>query len=585
VFIGLLWVVASYLPRLTVLWFGAAVLVLAVPATMALWYQAVVTKLIELQQFRSDSVLYWLRSRRTLALLWRGLVALLLSAAFLFQSVFFKRWEWWLLALAPALYWVVFRVVEARSKLQFSHVVFRQRWSFRFAAFLTTLTLALVWWVFARSPAQEGTPQVLDRVHELQAAWLLSPSATVRWALDALAWGQAALESAETLPNSWWKSALFFVMAPLSMFYFVGLSIAGLSMPAKELRRVFSPHLTAGDPASSVGVGQAAVLAAIGTVVVIAFFQTIAYLEHRFRAADSPLATKEVPCERIDGKVYALNTTAALTSLFGEVQTRLAGHQANACSAIAAIEADAAQGVDAYLDWYFSLTAEWLRLAALLSGDVDVLLEAKFAQLVLGGPDLATRVASVRKAFESQWVEVLEAQVRSLGILGNNSLVLDERSCKVVKDSSMKPLSLNLEESKIRLRGAAGSGLITGALAAQVTAEAMSQLSMKTASKVLAKVATKKVLGKAASAAAGAAVGAAAGSVVPMFGTAIGAGVGAVVGLVTSASVDMTLLMLEEKVTRDDMRKELLAAVRQSLLPSHAAFACSATEVAGTAKK
>jgi hypothetical protein len=325
---------------------------------------------------------------------------------------------------------------------------------------------------------------------------------------------------------------------------------------------------------------------AVATVVAISLFQLFGSLDHRLRAADSPLALKALPsCERIDGNVYALNTSAALTALLGETQKRMGGHQATACADLVAIEAEAAKGVDGYLDWYFSLGADWLRFAALLSGDVDVLLEAKFAQLVMARPDLTKHLPSVQNAYESQWAELVSIRARSLEILGKSSLVLDERSCKVVKDSSMNLLSLNMEESRSRLATGAGAGLITGALAAKVTAKAMAKTSMKAASKVLAKVATKKVLTKGASAAAGAAVGAAAGSVVPFFGTAVGAAVGAGLGLATSVTVDMTLLMLEEKVTRDDMRKDLLKAVQESLQPYRVAFACGSTAGVGAVTK
>ncbi len=587
IFFGLLWIVSLQVPRLNVLWFGVAVMLFAIPAMLTLWYQATVHKLIALYQFQSGSFLHWLGSRRFVALLVRGLVALFLSAAFLLQSEFFTRLEWLLLALAPILFLFVLWVAEARSTAQFSGVVFRKRWSFSFAVILTALALALAWF-FARSlEAQLGAQPALDRVHELQSRWSQAPSATVRWALDAGAWGQVAIESAEYLAASpWWRRALLLVTAPLSVFGFMALSIGGFALPSMEIRRIFAVRPTMDSSSLKVGAVQAALWAAVGTVVAISLFRLIGEFDHWLRSSDSPFALKALPsCERIDGKVYALNTSAALTALLGEVNKTLSEHQATACAELVSIEEEAAKGVDGYLDWYFSLGADWLRFAALLSGDVDVLLEAKFAQLVMARTDLTKHLPSVQNAYESQWAELVAIRARSLEILGNSSLVLDERSCKVVKDSSMNLLSLNMEESRSRLATGAGAGLITGALAAKVTAKAMAKTSMKAASKVLAKVATKKVLTKGASAAAGAAVGAAAGSVVPFFGTAVGAAVGAGLGLATSVTVDMTLLMLEEKVTRDDMRKDLLQAVQESLQPYRVAFACSSTGSVGAVTK
>jgi hypothetical protein len=37
----------------------------------------------------------------------------------------------------------------------------------------------------------------------------------------------------------------------------------------------------------------------------------------------------------------------------------------------------------------------------------------------------------------------------------------------------------------------------------------------------------------------------------------------------------MTMLMLEEKITRDDMRKDLLKAVQETVQPYRVVFGCS----------
>jgi hypothetical protein len=576
-FIGLFWGLSSQVPTLNVLWFGVAVLLLATPAMLALWYQATVRSLLAIQQFRVGSFLHWLGGRRFIVLFWRSLIAIFLSAVVLLQSVFFKPLEWILLLLAPVLFLLIFKVTETRSESQFSGAAFGKRWCFGFSVIVTTAALVLAWLLARSFEAQQGAQPLLERAHELQSRWSQAPSAIVRWTLDAGALGQAVLESTEAVTaGTWWRKALLVVIAPVSVFGFMALSLAGLALPSLELRRVFAAQLTTDSSPPNVGPTQAAVWAAVCTVVAIALFQLFGSLDHRLRASDSPLALKALPsCERIDGKVYALNTYATLTTLLGEVQKKLSGYQTIACSKLIAIEEEAAKGVDAYLDWYFSLGADWLRFAALMSGDVDVLLEAKFTQLVMARPELTKHLPAVQGAYESQWVELVGVRARTLEVLEKNSLVLDERSCKLTQEHSMDLMSSKLAESRSRLVGGAGAGLITGALAAKVTAKALTKTSMKTASKVLAKVATKKVLSKGASAAAGAVAGAAAGSAVPVLGTVVGAAVGAGAGLAMSATIDMTALMLEEKVSRADMRKELLQAVKESLQPYRETFACS----------
>ncbi|MCX7275418.1 MAG: hypothetical protein NTV19_20245 [Burkholderiales bacterium] len=568
-FVGVLWRVSTVVPQMSVLWFGIAVLSMAIPAMLALWHQATVRRLILLHQYQSGSLLHRWGNYRFLTILWLGSIAIFLCAAILLQSVHFTRVEWLLLIAAPAIFFVMQRAIESRAVKQFSAALYGKCWSFWVSTLLTTFALAFVWFILKNLEAQAQVRPYFERVHELQSKWSMVPTATVKWALDASAWGQVAIESLSYMVSDfWWRNLIVIVTLPFCIFYFISLSLSGLTLPVLEVNRVFIEPLTAESSPQRVGAARAALWAAISTMIIIALFEFFGNLDHRLRASDSPFAIKELPqCEQIDGKSYALNTSAALKALIDEGQGKMSGYQTNACVKLAAIEAQAAKGVDAYLDWYFSLGADWLRFAALLSGDVNLLLEAKFSQLVVARPEIVQLLPSVQNSYESQWSELISFK---------NQLFLDDRGCKVIGETSCKHRLLELEGSKARLVSGSGAGLISGALAVKVTAKAMSKASMKTASSVLAKVAAKKIVGKGAAAVAGAAAGMAVGSAVPVLGTAVGAIVGAGVGLLTSVTVDMAMLMLEEKVTRDDMRKDLINSVVESLQPYRETFNCNA---------
>ena len=85
------------------------------------------------------------------------------------------------------------------------------------------------------------------------------------------------------------------------------------------------------------------------------------------------------------------------------------------------------------------------------------------------------------------------------------------------------------------------------------------------------RAATRKAAGGAGGAAAGAAIGTA---VAPGVGTAVGAAIGAGVGVAIGAGIDMAVLATEEKLTRADMKRDLLGAVSESLQPYREAFNC-----------
>ena len=235
------------------------------------------------------------------------------------------------------------------------------------------------------------------------------------------------------------------------------------------------------------------------------------------------------------------------------------------------IEALTAKGVDRYLDWYFSLGAEWSRFATLLSGDIDLLLQAKFSQLVMSSPEIVPRLHAVQAACEEQWALLVGARSRALDLLDQSRLMLDERGCKMIKESAVTPWTAQWEGSRARLMTGSGAGLIAGTLAAKATAKAMGKTSMKTAGSVMAKAKAmaKKDVGKAGAAAVGTVVA-------PGLGTVLGAAIGAGIGLVVGVGIDMVALAAEEKLTPEDMKQDPLSAVSESLQPCRDTFECKA---------
>lgn len=233
----------------------------------------------------------------------------------------------------------------------------------------------------------------------------------------------------------------------------------------------------------------------------------------------------------------------------------------------------AARGVDAYLDWYFSLGAEWSRFITLLTGDVDLLLQAKFSQMVMSSPEIAEHLSVVQRSYEAQWEHLVGARSRALDLLSRNRLILDESQCKVIEEFSMTQVTAQWDTSQARLVSGSGAGLVAGVLAAKVTTKAMSKTAMKTAGVALTKAAAKKGVGKALATATGAVIGTLA---APGLGTAAGAVIGAGAGVAVGVGIDLVALMAEEGLTRDDMRKQLLNAVSESLQPYRDSLTCSA---------
>jgi len=563
---------SAFLPRMNALWLGLGVIVLAVPAMLWLWHRYTVRRLAALHQFHPAGWLHRFGSRTGLGIILRALVALALSAAALLQSLLFTAVEWSVLGLAPALFLGVRAWLARVARPQFSAEVYAGRWVSTLAGILVTAALLLLWLLVRYGIGEAPVKPVGELVYQSQQAWKDTPSGLLRWAADALAWGNASLEGLGHYPDDpFWRKLLVALVAPVSVFGFAVLSLAGLALGRQDVRRIFGGRLAA-ESVAPVGVGRVFLWSAVATVGAMILFSLLAEAEGLVAARPSPFVVKRLPeCERIGGVAYQVGTIEALRSNLAGITSGLSAAQAATCRKLDEIEAQAAKGVDAYLDWYFSLGAEWARLGTLLTGDIDRFLEAKFKEMVIVGTGVEPLLAQLQSEHERQLDAVFQEHRQLRELMEKNRLVIAEGQCKVVAETRINPALAALEKHQGRFAGSAAAGLAGGALAAKVATKAMGKTSMKAAGKVFGKVAAKK----AASVAGSAAVGAAIGSVVPGLGTAVGGAVGGVVGgLAIGAAVDIAVLAMEEKLTRADMKRDLMSAVKESLQGARELFEC-----------
>lgn len=569
-YLAALWLAARWLPHGHAAWAAAAVLLLASPMVLALWHQHTVRRLIALHQFADGRRLHRFGSRRALGLVWRALLALLLTSATLAQAVFFDTRDWLLLALAPALLAAAQHMLQARAAMQFRAPVYHLRWSLWLASWTVALLLAAAWVALQRLDMDGAAPpDLLDHVHALQRRWAEGAPGLVIWALDLAAWGQATVAALgqATQGVDGWRIALGVLVAPLALFGHVALSLAGLSLPAAELRRTLAAGLNDAAHPPPLAAGRRALWACMAVIAAMLWFQSIAWLNAALRQRPSPFAVVAVPeCERIAGQAYRLNTSYLLDTLMAATRQRLATQQAAACTQLDAIAARTEAGIDAYLDWYFSLGAEWARIATMLTGDVELWLQARFQNMVLADPALTQQLDALQAAQARHWQALDTARADALAALEHHRLVLDERGCRATLVQSEAPWLAQIDAGHGRLAAGSAAGLAAGAIAAQLTAKAMGKASMKTAGTLLLKAAAKKAAGQGAAAAAGAAIG----SVVPGVGTLVGA----VTGLAIGTAVDVAALAAEEGLTRADMRRDLLDAVAETLHPYRTLFGC-----------
>ena len=206
---------------------------------------------------------------------------------------------------------------------------------------------------------------------------------------------------------------------------------------------------------------------------------------------------------------------------------------------------------DKYLDWYYSLSAEYSRLFKLITGSIEEYMAEKLKENLM---DNITTVVN----FDAADANIAKLQEDIDKILNENKITEKNALYSITTDINVENI-YNLAEIeplidlKRRVIASTGGGLAAGAIVGTIAGKVAAKTGFKTAAKAAAKAAA----GKAASAAAGVA----AGIVSSVFTSPAG---GAAIGTAAGVAIDKGLLKLEETVNRQDYKKEITSSIEEN---------------------
>ena len=213
------------------------------------------------------------------------------------------------------------------------------------------------------------------------------------------------------------------------------------------------------------------------------------------------------------------------------------------------------QNVDGYLDWYYSLPADYERLVRTITGSVEDFVQDEFENHVKEGVD------------DSQLTSELESYVEQASALeADFEAALAQHEITGVPDwlvTTQKPLEDNLLakplepthkllDGSARMGISAGGAIASGLIARQLTKKALTKPFF---SKIVA-----RITGALASRSAGAVVGGAAGSLAGPIGSAAGV----VVGTAAGVGIDYSLLKIDEAQNRAGYKDEITQTIEEA---------------------
>ena len=619
--------VAAWAPGwcIAVVWAACSLLLAA-----GITYHAVVKKTINQAALHAGGMLGRINGGRTFRLIVAFIVSAAGVAGLLVASVGWDAWQWGLAVAAVPLFLLVHMLVDKVVGKEAASL-FRASLGARASACITgVLLFAASFALFAVRP----TPEVMSATEAFLSAenpFASSPSTIMSEAGLAVSYADAlstyGLSRLGEL-NVFGRYCAQTLLLVSSIFGLAGL-LGTCALDLRELKRVFLPLEKIGSEQETVagvdrstGTARPALLKAPIVAAVVAPL----ILVGAFVASDSALAQMKsadelTPAENLvreafgttayvlDGKYY---DQQQVQTLMEETTVKTAALSENARNDLvplvnAVFDARVAN-VDSYLDWYYSLGADYERLGNLITGTIESFVADQLTESLEAGVDDSEFVSTLQ-SYVDQAVAInaeYEEGLANSELIGIPEWLLTSTET-ITADFLSGPIepTQRLLDAGERFGISATVGGVGGVAAGVATSKAVGGAAEKAAAKTAEKAAAgaagdaaEKAAGKQAAKAAekavtknigskivekavgkaffkaivsrigsmigsrgvGAAVGGAAGTLVgPGVGTAVGIAAGAAIGV----GVDCGLLMLDEAQNRESYKAEIIEAIEE----------------------
>lgn len=544
-------------------------LVFSVPVALSGGYSSAANQIRTLSYYKEGGKAHRFFSRRCFVTLVWIIAAPVTTFLMLLQFATYTDIEWVALGFSIPVYWVshttLFRFFSGELKKRYEITRVTITWARLLSPLVALCVYGFFLWLFDGVATYESLSAALaakrtglpDQAGSQMVFIALQISTFVDGFKSYAVGPFAHIES--HLPHLITALGAYFV------FFNACTTFSCFAIPTHELRRVIGP-LSEEDIPSPISGQRIFYASAIVTFVALfIYLHAFAWTETWLRGHPmilEAIGALENKVENIDGAIYAPGTIAkievAKAVTLGKLNVSRATMEGQISRAFDRME----QNVDGYLDWYYSLTSEYVRLAKLLTGQIEGYMEQKLSEHLQKGEaykilaDSLTTAASTSKAVMDEYRGTVDE------ILTANRLDDEIKQTFVVRTMSMKeiystPVHLDAVALTARVSGGAIGASVGAGIGAAVTAKVVSKGVFKAAAKAVAELVAKK----AAGAAMGLIVGGVAGSVIPAAGTVVG---GAIGGLIGGVVVDAALLRLEESISREVFKQEIVIAIRDA---------------------
>lgn len=573
VLVGALYLFSRYAGSLPPVCLALVWAVLSAVSAVGITYHRVVRKTLKQHEYVDEGHLSALNNGRVICLIVSFVASACCMAGLMIEAPKWDAAEWGLVVAAVPVYLGVSLAVQRLVRGEYKPA-FRASKAAKWSCLILVALLVVAYLVVCLVQPAETFDSASEAFLSVEQPFGNSPSALASEAgtISALVDGLAAYGTSKAAEAS--PGISVGLKAALVVSAFGGLmsllSLCSLALP--ELKRVFLPLEAGTSPNEGAGCARGVVKRNVAVAVVLPVVLVGAFLVADAVVAKAAQTEEYTAAQRfvrgqVDLAVYVLDGTyyeyRAVQELLQEAQVESAALAEEAQAVLvplvnASYDARIAN-VDAYLDWYYSLPADYERLVNLITGSVEDYVQGQFVEKIEAGVD-DTEFESQLQAYgekASELKENLMAQLANCEIAGVPEwlpVIRDE----IETDFLLEPLepSQQIVSASERLLVSAGAGTAAGV----GTSAAAKKLVAKAVEKPFFKTVVSEITKKLGSKAAGAALGGVVGSLAGPAGTVVGAVVGGAAGV----GVDFGLLKLDEALNRETYREEVVQTIEDA---------------------
>lgn len=566
------------------LWFALLVTFLfGLPIYFAAIYAVTIQRIHLASQFKKLGILHWLFTRRILAYIWWLLWSVVFSFLLLFYLGSAEKQEWTIFFAAIPVFAIIYAVffpIAAREYKPYIAVHKSLAWS-RWVTALVMTTFFIVFVNHADASRQyaslaEAVAMESQKLDGTTNSILILETNRLLGFIEGLK--RYALGSLHSFNTIFYLGVVF--LGSLLFFYNVALGISSFMVPLSEYRRAFSPIQDSDQPPAVSPWAWAITTAFTTFFVLFIYVPSTVYVDAWLRS--NPQTVKEIrtsqqivieTVEMIGDEYYKPGTAEQIERAYLDSLSKLETSLEKLRETTDTGFKQMAGNVDDYLDWYYSLPGEYERIVALATGVLENWMAEKLQSYLMKGNVFGPVQQSIEDVLQNnqqlraehlQKVERILAENRVEPANNSQLEIVRHASLNALKEPPAHSVIVNLENRILISGGIGTAGAITGAIAGKITAKVAGKGVIKLGAQALIKVTAGKAVSALGGAAAGAATGMALGSFIPGIGTAIGAAIGGIIGGITiGLTVEKLLLMLEEAFSRDDFKRQILAAIEE----------------------